>query len=132
ARNPSDYTPELSRRARGTEVWAALHSLGRQGVADLVERCCAHARRFADGLQAAGHAVLNEVVLNQVLVDFGGAARTEAVIDALQRDGTCWAGRTEWQGQVAMRISVSNWSTTAEEVERSLAAMLRVAASRGG
>jgi glutamate/tyrosine decarboxylase-like PLP-dependent enzyme len=127
SRNPCDHTPELSRRARGVEVWAALRSLGRDGVADLVDRCCAHARRFADGLRAAGHAVLNDVVLNQVLVSFGDAARTQRVIAALQSEGTCWCGPTQWRGQAAMRISVSSWATTPADVERSLEAMLRIA-----
>jgi glutamate/tyrosine decarboxylase-like PLP-dependent enzyme len=126
-RNPSDYTPELSRRARGVEIWAALASLGRSGVADLVDRCCRHARRFASGLAAAGHEILNEVVLNQVLVSFGSPERTRAVIEALQQDGTCWAGVTVWQQRTAMRISVCSWATTDADVERSLAAMLRIA-----
>jgi glutamate/tyrosine decarboxylase-like PLP-dependent enzyme len=126
-RNPSDYTPELSRRARGVEVWAALRSLGRSGVADLVERNCRHARRFAQGLRAAGYQVLNDVVLNQVLVSFGDTETTRRVIAGIQRDGTCWCGGTQWQGHTAMRISVSGWATTEEDVERSLEAMLRVA-----
>ena len=125
-RNPSDYAPELSRRARGVEVWAALRALGRSGVADLVERNCRHARRFAEGLRAAGFDVLNDVVLNQVLVDFGGAEATQQAIATIQEDGTCWAGITTWQGRTAMRISVSSWATTDEDVERSLAAMVRV------
>ncbi|MDH3640219.1 MAG: pyridoxal-dependent decarboxylase, partial [Gammaproteobacteria bacterium] len=110
-RDPSDFTPELSRRARGAEVWAALRSLGRSGVAALVERCCEYARRFAEGLREAGHEVLNDVVLNQVLVSFGDAATTERVIKAVQEDGTCWCGGTVWQGRPAMRISVCNWMT---------------------
>jgi glutamate/tyrosine decarboxylase-like PLP-dependent enzyme len=126
-RDPADCTPELSRRARGVEVWAALCALGRSGLADLVERTCRHATRFAQGLAAAGHRILNEVVLNQVLVSFGDAERTRRVIAALQAEGTCWCGGTVWQGQTAMRISVSSWATTEEDVERSLAAMLRVA-----
>jgi glutamate/tyrosine decarboxylase-like PLP-dependent enzyme len=126
-RVPSDFTPELSRRARGVDIWAALSALGRQGVAELVERCCRHARRLAQGLSEAGHVVHNEVVLNQVLVSFGEADMTRRVITALQEDGTCWCGVTEWQGHTAMRISVSSWATTDEDVERSLAAMLRVA-----
>jgi glutamate/tyrosine decarboxylase-like PLP-dependent enzyme len=128
-RNPCDYTPELSRRARGVEVWAALHSLGRAGIDELVQRNCAQARAFAARLTAAGHEVLNAVVLNQVLVAFGDAARTRRVIAALQREGTCWCGVTVWQGRTAMRISISNWSTDDEDVERSVAAMLRVAAA---
>lgn len=127
-REPDQYTPELSRRARGMEVWAALRSLGRAGVADLVERCCRYAGRFAEGLAGAGYEVLNEVVLNQVLVSFGSPETTRQVIDALQADGTCWCGGTVWLGRPAMRISVSSWATTETDVARSLAAMLRVAA----
>ncbi|KAA0222377.1 aspartate aminotransferase family protein [candidate division KSB1 bacterium] len=126
-RNPSDYTPELSRRARGVEVWAALRSLGKKGLADLIERTCRHARRFAEGLSAAGFQILNEVVLNQVLVSFGDAEKTNRVIAAIQADGTCWCGGTVWQGKTAMRISVSSWATTDEDVERSLEAMIRIA-----
>lgn len=126
-RNPSDYTPELSRRGRGIDVYAALLSLGRKGVNDLVERCCRHARRFAEGLEAAGYRVLNDVVLNQVLVSFGDAALTRGVIESIQRDGTCWCGATVWQGHTAMRISVSSWATTDEDVEASLAAIIRIA-----
>jgi len=126
-RNPSDHTPELSRRARGVEVWAALRTLGRQGLAEMLEGTCRHARRFAEGLAAAGFEILNDVVLNQVLVAFGDAARTEKVVAALQAEGTCWAGGTVWQGRPAMRISVSSWATTESDVEESLAAMIRVA-----
>ena len=129
-RNPSDHTPELSRRARGVEVWAALKTLGQTGVAELVERTCRHARRFAAGLTSAGYRVLNEVALNQVLVSFGDAAATERVIAGIQSDGTCWCGGTVWQGQTAMRISVSCWATTDEDVEKSLAAMIRIARER--
>jgi glutamate/tyrosine decarboxylase-like PLP-dependent enzyme len=127
SRDPADYTPELSRRARGVEAWAALRALGRRGIAELVERCCRHARRFAEGLAAAGHRVLNEVVLNQVLVSFGDAERTRRVVAAIQRDGTCWCGGTVWQGQEAMRISVCSWATTDADVEASLEAMIRAA-----
>jgi glutamate/tyrosine decarboxylase-like PLP-dependent enzyme len=126
-RIPSDYTPELSRRARGVEVWAALLALGRAGVAELVERNCRQARRFAAGLSAAGFQVLNDVVLNQVLVSFGAPEHTLRTIARLQEDGTCWAGSTVWQGHTAMRISVCGWNTTDADVERSLAAMLRAA-----
>ncbi len=128
-RNPCDYTPELSRRARGVEVWAALRSLGRAGIEELVRRNCAQAREFAARLAAAGHEVLNEVVLNQVLVAFGDAERTRKVVAALQQEGTCWCGITVWQGRTAMRISLSNWSTGDEDVDRSIAAMLSVAGS---
>jgi glutamate/tyrosine decarboxylase-like PLP-dependent enzyme len=130
-RNPSDYTPELSRRARGVEVWAALKSLGRNGVADLVEGACRHAARFAEGLKAAGYAILNDVVLNQVLVSFGDPQTTARVISAIQADGTCWCGSTVWQGTPAMRISVSSWATTASDVEASLSAMIRLARAQG-
>lgn len=128
-RNPSDFTPELSRRARGIDVWAALRTLGRSGLAQMIERCCAHARRFARELQAGGATVLNEVVLNQVLVAFGDAATTRRVVEAVQRDGTCWCGPTVWQGRTAMRISVSSWATTEEDVSLSIAAILRCAAA---
>jgi glutamate/tyrosine decarboxylase-like PLP-dependent enzyme len=127
-RVPYQYTPDFSRRARGIEVWAALRQLGRLGLADLIERTCRYAGQFAEGLRAAGHCVLNDVVLNQVLVSFGSAERTREVIDRVQRDGTCWCGGTVWQGHTAMRISVSSWATTETDVERSLAAILSVAA----
>jgi glutamate/tyrosine decarboxylase-like PLP-dependent enzyme len=127
-RNPSDYTPELSRRARGVEVWAALRSLGRSGLAEMIARCCRHARRFSEALKEAGYEVLNDVVLNQVLVSFGDPEKTSKIIADIQSDGTCWCGGTVWQGRTAMRISVSSWATTEEDVERSLDAILRVAA----
>ena len=126
-RNPSDYTPELSRRARGVDIWAALHSLGRTGVAEMIERNCRQARRFAAALAAAGFDILNEIALNQVLVAFGDAGRTQRVIAAIQADGTCWCGGTVWQGRTAMRISVSSWATTDADVERSIEAIVRVA-----
>jgi glutamate/tyrosine decarboxylase-like PLP-dependent enzyme len=126
-REPSQYTPELSRRARGVEIWAALKSLGRLGLTDLIERNCRLARRFAEALQQGGCEILNEVALNQVLVSFGEDTRTRQVIERVQRDGTCWCGPTEWQGRTAMRISVSSWATREEDVERSVAAILRAA-----
>jgi glutamate/tyrosine decarboxylase-like PLP-dependent enzyme len=123
-----DWNPEFSRRARGFPVYAAIRSLGRSGIAELVERCCAHARRFGEALgEAGGVTVLNEVVLNQVLVRFGDDKRTRAVIDAVQEDGTCWLSGTTWHGQAAMRISVSNWSTTEDDVDRSIESILRAA-----
>jgi glutamate/tyrosine decarboxylase-like PLP-dependent enzyme len=128
-RVPYQYTPDFSRRARGIEVWAALRQLGRLGLADLIERTCRYAGQFAEGLRRAGHRVLNDVVLNQVLVSFGDAERTREVIARVQRDGTCWCGGTIWQGHTAMRISVSSWATTDTDVERSLAAILRAASS---
>jgi len=127
AREPCQYTPESSRRARGVEVWAALRSLGRRGLAEMIESNCRMAARFAEGLRGAGFAVLNDVVLNQVLVSFGDAEKTRRVIREVQSDGTCWCGGTEWHGQTAMRISVSSWATTGEDVDRSLAAMVRIA-----
>ena len=126
-REPFHYTPDSSRRARGIEVWAALRSLGRSGLTDLIERTCRYAGRFAEGLADAGFDVLNEVALNQVLVSFGDAETTRRVIAAVQQEGTCWAGATVWQGQTAMRISVSSWATTEVDVERSLEAMIRIA-----
>lgn len=141
-RDPSWFVPELSRRARGLEVWAALRSLGRAGVDDLVARCCRHASRFADGLAAAGFEVINRcpgggVELNQVLVRFGDDATTKRAIEMIQRDGTCWVGGTDWGGGLrpgargphAMRISTSSWATTDEDVELSLEAMIRCARS---
>jgi len=115
-----DFTPEASRRARGFAVYAALRSLGRSGLADLIDRCCAHARRFAALLEAGGAELLNDVVLNQVLV----AAQPEAVA-RVQADGTCWLGGTVWRDRPAMRISVSGYGTTEDDVERSAAAILR-------
>ncbi len=126
-RDSFQFTPELSRRARGVEIWAALLSLGRQGLAELIERNCQQAERFAAGLLAAGYTVLNEVAANQVVVTFGSAEKTKRVIARVQQDGTGWAGSTVWHGQPAMRISVSSWATTDDDVDRSLEAMLRVA-----
>jgi glutamate/tyrosine decarboxylase-like PLP-dependent enzyme len=126
-REPDQYTPEMSRRARGVDVWAALRSLGREGVADLVERSCRHAARFASGLAESGFEIVNDVVLNQVLVDFGSPEKTRRVLAALQADGTCWCGGTVWQGRSVMRISVCSWATTEEDVERSLEAMVQIA-----
>lgn len=126
-RNNSDYVPEMSRRARGLAVWAALRTLGRSGVADLVDRCCAHARRFASALsEMDGVEVLNDVVLNQVVVRFGDSDDvTRRVIATTQAEGTCWFGGTVWRGVVAARISVSNWSTTEADVDASVAAIRR-------
>ncbi|HLZ25418.1 MAG TPA: pyridoxal-dependent decarboxylase [Ktedonobacterales bacterium] len=126
-REPGHFTPESSRRARGIEVWAALRALGRSGIADLVERSCRHAARFAGALSRAGYAILNDVTLNQVLVSFGDPDTTRRIIAAIQTDGTCWCGGTVWQGQTAMRISVSSYATTEDDIERSLAAILHIA-----
>jgi glutamate/tyrosine decarboxylase-like PLP-dependent enzyme len=118
-REPTHYVPDFSRRARGVEVWAALRSLGREGLAHLVERTCRQAARFAEGLRKAGYGVLNDIVLNQVLVSFGDDETTQRVVAAVQKDGTCWCGGTTWHGKSAMRISVSSWKTTDEDVEQS-------------
>jgi glutamate/tyrosine decarboxylase-like PLP-dependent enzyme len=126
-RIPYQYTPDFSRRARGIEVWAALRHLGRAGLAQLIERTCRFAQRFAEVLTREGYQVLNDVVLNQVLVSFGSAERTRAVIERIQRDGTCWCGGTVWQGHTALRISVSSWATSEADVQRSLEAMVRAA-----
>ena len=136
-RDPYNWVAESSRRARGFALYAALRELGREGLAEMIERCCALARRMADGLRdAPGVTVLNDVVLNQVLVRFapeGGAddaatdARTRAVVAAVQADGTCWLGGTTWHGLAAMRISVANWSTTEADADASVAAIRRCA-----
>jgi len=126
-REPTNQTPDSSRRARVVELWAALKSMGKQGLAGLIERTCGYARRFADGLRQAGYEVLNDVVINQVLVSFGPTDVTNEVIRLVQQEGTCWCGGTVWQGQTAMRISVSSWATTEQDVEESLAAIVRVA-----
>lgn len=126
-REPWQYTPDASRRGRGIELWAAMRSLGRSGLREMIERNCRQARLFADRLSAAGFTVLNDVVLNQVLVSFGTADETRTVIAEIQSDGTCWCGGTQWHGHTAMRISVSSWATTDDDVERSVAAMIRIA-----
>ena len=128
-RNPSDFVPELSRRARGVEIWAVLRTLGRAGVGELIDRNCRQARRFAEALSKAGCTILNQVVLNQVLVSFGTPERTARVIEGIQKEGTCWCGNTVWQGNAAMRISVSSWATTDEDVEMSIDAILRIVRS---
>jgi glutamate/tyrosine decarboxylase-like PLP-dependent enzyme len=126
-RDPQRFVPEGSRRARAIEVWAALRSLGRRGLAEMIERNCRHAERFANELRKAGYQVLNDVVLNQVLVSFGAPEVTRRVIAAIQQDGTCWCGGTSWQGTLAMRISVSSWATSDADVEQSIAAIVRCA-----
>ena len=126
-REPWQFTPEASRRARGVELWAAIRSLGRSGLREMIESNCRQARLFAERLRAAGFSILNDVVLNQVLVSFGSAQETNRVIAALQADGTCWCGGTVWQGHTAMRISVSSWATTDDDVEKSATAMIRIA-----
>ena len=126
-REPGDYTPESSRRARAVEIWAALRSLGSRGLAALIERNCRQAQRFAERLGAAGAEVLNDVVLNQVVVSFGDEARNREVLARVAADGTCWCGPTSWRGRAAMRVSVSSWATTDADVERSIDAILAAA-----
>ena len=126
-REPSQFVPELSRRSRGIEVWAALYSLGKKGLAEIIERTCSNAKMFAEGLSNAGYEILNDVVINQVLVSFGSKEKTLKVIKEIQNDGTCWCGGTEWQGKTAMRISISSWATMEEDVKKSLDAMIKIA-----
>ena len=134
ARDRGDWVPEASRRLRGAAIYAALRALGREGLAAMIERCCAHARRLAERLGAApGVEILNEVAINQVMARFADPnddseiaadAFTRAVIAAVQRDGTCWLGETTWHGMVAMRVSVSNWRTGEADMERSIDAIV--------
>jgi glutamate/tyrosine decarboxylase-like PLP-dependent enzyme len=131
-REPMQWGPESSRRARAIEIWATLRALGSKGVEDLIERTCNHASKFAEGLRAAGYEVLNDVVLNQVLVSFGSNEITNRVIQGIQDEGTCWCGGTEWKGRKAMRISVSSWATTDSDVSRSLDAILKIARRQYG
>jgi len=126
-RDPHEFVPDESRRGRAIPVYAALRSMGRAGFAELIDRNCRQALQFAVALRAAGYEVLNDVVLNQVLVSFGSPEKTQRVIAAIQEDGTCWCGGTVWNGRTAMRISVCNWSTTDEDVKKSIDAMLRAA-----
>jgi glutamate/tyrosine decarboxylase-like PLP-dependent enzyme len=127
SRIPYHYTPELSKKARAIEIWATLRSLGKKGIAELIDRTCSHAEKFAEGLTNAGYKILNDVVVNQVLVSFGNSEKTDKIISELQKDGTCWVGGTKWNGESAMRISVSSWATTDDDVERSIEAMIRIA-----
>ncbi|HYJ38267.1 MAG TPA: pyridoxal-dependent decarboxylase [Chitinophagaceae bacterium] len=125
--DPYFNTPEMSRRARGIETWAALYSLGRKGVVELIERCCSLAELFAANLRNAGFEILNEVSLNQVLVSFGDTQQTNTIIKKIQDDGTCWCGGTVWKGKTAMRISVSSWMTTEEDIHVCSDAIIRIA-----
>jgi glutamate/tyrosine decarboxylase-like PLP-dependent enzyme len=123
-----DWTPEFSRRARGVTVYAALRELGRHGLADLVDRCCDHARLIANRLAAEpGVEIVNHVVLNQVLVRFGDDTLTKAVIEQVQRDGTCWLAGTTFRGRAMMRISIVGWQTTAADAHRSADAIITAA-----
>ena len=127
SREPMHHVPDSSRRARGVELWAALKSLGRSGLRDLIERTSELAKLFAGRLRDAGFEVLNDVVINQALVSFGSAEKTQEVIRRLQEEGTCWCGGTVWQGKTAMRISVSSWATSGEDIEKSAEAVVRIA-----
>jgi glutamate/tyrosine decarboxylase-like PLP-dependent enzyme len=126
--DPGLYAPEMSRRARGVPTWAVLKSLGRSGLVDLVDRSVALARRFAEGMADAGYTVLNDVVLNQVLVSFGEPEETQRIVTTLQAEGVMFAGPTVWQGQTAMRFSVSNYATTEGDIDQSVEAVLKAAA----
>jgi glutamate/tyrosine decarboxylase-like PLP-dependent enzyme len=129
-RDALDWNPESSRRARGFTLYAAIRALGRSGINAMIERCCAHARRFADGLTALGAEVLNDVELNQVLFRFATDDQTNAVLKAVQSDGAAWMGGTTWGGRAAIRISVSNWQTSEDDVDRTLAAYAGQLAAR--
>lgn len=126
-RIPYQYTPELSRRARAIEIWAALHSLGKKGIENLIDRTCNYADKFAAGVRSAGFEVLNSVVINQVLVSFGDSNMNEKIVSEIQNDGTCWVGTSKWKGKTVMRISVSSWATTEDDVDKSLEAIIRIA-----
>jgi glutamate/tyrosine decarboxylase-like PLP-dependent enzyme len=126
-RIPYVFVPEMSRRSRGVEIWAALRSLGRKGVAGLISRNCDLAADFAEQLRSAGFRILNDIVLNQVLVSFGDADLTNRIIKRIQEDGTCWCGGTTWQNQTAMRISISSWKTTREDIDKSARVIIRIA-----
>ena len=133
ARDPMGYSPEFSRRARAVPVWAAIRELGREGVTDLVDRCCAHARAIADGVAALpGCEVLNDVVLNQVLFRFEDDARTQDILAAVQAEGEAWMSPTTRDGRFTIRISVVGWRTTEDDVERTVAAFARAAQERPG
>jgi glutamate/tyrosine decarboxylase-like PLP-dependent enzyme len=129
-RDAMDWNPESSRRARGFAIYAAVRALGRTGISELIEGSCAHARRFAAGLTELGAEVLNDVELNQVLFRFATDKQTNAVLRAVQEDGASWMGGTTWDGRAAIRISVSNWQTSDEDVERTLAAYAGQLAAR--
>ncbi|HLO58150.1 MAG TPA: aminotransferase class V-fold PLP-dependent enzyme [Bacteroidales bacterium] len=127
SRDPSIFVPEMSRRARGTEIWAALRGLGKKGVADLIRSSCDAAVLFAEKLKNAGFEILNDVVLNQVMVSFGNDEDNSRIIRRIQEEGTCWCGGTKWHNQSAMRISISSWQTTTEDVDRCAEIMIRIA-----
>jgi glutamate/tyrosine decarboxylase-like PLP-dependent enzyme len=130
AREPMHHTPQSSQRARGAEVWAVLAALGHEGVAELIDRTCRLARRFADGVRHAGYEVLNDVVLNQVLVRAATDDQTLALVESVQQDGTCWCGPTIWEHRPAMRISVSGWATSSDDIKKSADAIITAASTR--
>jgi len=128
AGDPCEKVPESSRRARALPVWAVLRSLGRSGVEELVDRFCRHATTFAEGVRAIeGAQVLNDVVFTQVCASFGSDERTQDVVRRMLEDGTAWMSGSRWRGQAVLRIAVSNWSTTDDDVERSIEALRRAA-----
>lgn len=129
--SPKDMVPEFSRRARGVEVWAAIKEMGREGVVQLIDRCCAHGRRLAAGLEEIGYEVLNDVVLNQVVAAIGTPEQLAAIVSSVQDEGECWFGSTLWQGRYAVRLSVSSWATTEADIERTLAAIARATRAAG-
>lgn len=120
---PKDMVPEFSRRARGIEVWAAIKEMGSSGVADLIDRCCLHAEKLSKGLKEIGYTILNEVQLNQVVATIGNAEQLQEILSLVQEDGECWFGSTYWQEQYAIRLSVSSWATTDEDIKRTLNAI---------
>jgi glutamate/tyrosine decarboxylase-like PLP-dependent enzyme len=129
--SPKDMVPEFSRRARGVEVWAAIKEMGRDGVAQLIDRCCAHSRRLSLGLGKMGYEVLNDVVLNQVVAAIGTPAQIAKIVASVQREGECWFGATIWQGRHAIRLSVSSWATSESDIDRTLAAIARATREAG-
>lgn len=128
-REPAYHSPELSRRARGVDIWAALRALGRSGIADLVERTCDLARRIAAGLRAQGFEILNDVVLNQILVAAVNDDQTDQLAAGIQQDGVCWCGTTSWRGRRAVRISVSSWATNEDDADLTIEAFVSAARS---
>lgn len=123
--SPKDMIPEFSRRARGVEVWAAIKEMGREGIVRLIDRCCAYSERLAFGLKNMGYEVLNDVVLNQVVATIGSAEDIAKIVTTVQEEGECWLGQTIWKERHAIRLSVSSWATTENDIERALASIER-------
>lgn len=128
---PKDMVPEFSRRARGVEVWAAIKEMGREGIVQLIDRCCAHSQRLAEGLRKIGYEILNEVVLNQVVASIGTSEDIARIVASIQQEGECWLGSTVWQGKHSIRLSVSSWATTERDIERTLTAIARATRNAG-